>query len=247
MTAENKQPATRGVFSSSAEREKKEITLPSGRKVTVLETTGEAERLLSSIQKNQDLSVINRFLVLVTENLDGKKGKPAESDFKNMLTGDRSFILLNVRKITHGSLVEFNLDCPSCGSKSDHDLDLEESLQEMESYPNGDERVFSVDVGPGKIFFELPSGDTELKIAKTKNPEINTKLRSMKLWEETDNGKFPINLDMLKSKWIVELRKALKENEYKLDTTASVQCPNCNHVSHVDIMGSIDFLFPAST
>lgn len=236
-----------GVFSSNLQRDKKDIILPSGRKITVLETTGAAEKLLSSIQKNQDLSLINRFLTLVTENLDDKAGKTSEDDFKTMLTGDRSFVLLHVRAITHGLEVEFHYDCPHCGQSSDHELSLNDCIETMEPYPNGDKRVFEVDVGPGTIFFELSNGETELKIAKTKNPEINTKLRSMKLWEKTEKGKFPINLDNLKSKWIVKLRKALKEKEYKLDTTAKIQCPSCNHATSIDMMGNIDFLFPHST
>ena len=51
---------TKGAFASSPERDRKDIVLPSGRSATVLETTGEAERLLSTLQQNRDLAVINR-------------------------------------------------------------------------------------------------------------------------------------------------------------------------------------------
>lgn len=236
-----------GMFSQLPERDKKDVVLPSGRKITVLETTGHAERLLSSMQKGQDLSVINRFLSLVTENLDGKPGAVAENEFNKMLTGDRSYVLLQVRCISHGSMVDFHLDCPSCGSKSEHELNLHECLDSMVPYPGGDQREFVVNVGPGSIHFELSTGDTEIKIAKIKNPEINTKIRAMKIWEETESGKFPIDLDVLKSKWIADLRKAIKDNECVLDTTAQIQCPSCGLNQRVDIMGNLDFLFPHST
>ena len=183
----------------------------------------------------------------MTENLDGQQGKPSENDFKKMLTGDRSFILLNARKLTHGHLVEFQLDCSSCGSGSEHELNLNECLDDVKPYPHGDQRAFSIHAGPGTIHFELSTGETEIKIAKAKNPEINTKLRCMKMWEETENGKFPINLDVLKSKWIAELRKAIRSHEFKLDTVVRVQCPSCNALSNIDIMGNLDFLFPHST
>lgn len=238
---------TKGAFASSPERDRKDIVLPSGRAATVLETTGEAERLLSTLQQNRDLAVINRFLSLVTENLDGKAGKSNPDDFKSMLTGDRTLILLNVRALSHGSTVNFKLNCPSCGGNSEHEIDLGECLSAMESYPKGDQREFSAEIGPGQIHFELASGETELRIARIKNPEINTKLRCMKVWEETDQGKIPINLDVLKSCWIAELRKAVREAECKLDTSAKITCPDCGMVTTADIMGNLDFLFPHST
>lgn len=238
---------TKGAFASSPNRDRKDITLPSGRSVTVLETTGEAERLLSTLQQNRDLAVINRFLSLVTENLDGKTGKPSPDDFKSMLTGDRTFILLQVRMLSHGPVVNFKLACPSCSANSEHEIALEETVSEMEPYPNADQREFCVGIGPGQIHFELATGETELRIARTKTPEINTKLRCMKIWEETDQGKIPINLDVLKSCWIAELRKAIREAECKLDTTARITCPDCAMVTTADIMGNLDFLFPHST
>ncbi len=237
----------KGVFSANPDREHQEITLPSGRTVTVLETTGEAERLLSSLQQNRDLSIINRFLSLVTENLDGKSGHPSIEDFNGMLTGDRTFILLKSRLLTHGHEVRFNLDCASCGAKSEHEIDLNECLDTLEAYPSGDQRSFSVPIGPGKVHFELSTGETELRIARIKNPEINTKLRCMKIWEETDQGKIPVNLDVFKSSWIAELRRAVRNAECKLDTTVRIKCPECGTMVTADIMGNLDFLFPHST
>lgn len=243
MTAEK----TKGVFSTNPDRERREIVLPSGRAVTVLETTGEAERLLSSLQQNRDLSIINRFLSLVTEDLDGKQGHPSTEEFNAMLTGDRTFILLNSRLLTHGHEVRFRLDCASCGAKSEHEIDLNECLETMEPYPSGDQRDFCVPIGPGKVHFALSTGETELRIARVKNPEINTKLRCMKVWEETDQGRIPVNLDVFKSSWIAELRLAVRNVECKLDTTVRIKCPDCGTMVTADIMGNLDFLFPHST
>ncbi len=237
----------KGAFSTSPAREQREITLPSGRTVTVFETTGEAERLLSSLQQTRDLSVINRFLSLVTENLDGKSGHPTTDDFNGMLTGDRTFILLQARLLTHGHEVHFRLDCASCGAKSEHEINLNDCLDTMEPYPQGDQRSCSVTLGPGTVHFELSTGETELRIARVKNPEINTKLRCMKIWEETDQGKIPVNLDVFKSSWIAELRRVIRNVECKLDTTVRIKCPECGTMVTADIMGNLDFLFPHST
>jgi hypothetical protein len=117
----------------------------------------------------------------------------------------------------------------------------------MESYPSGDQRDFCVPIGPGKVHFELSTGETELRIARVKNPEINTKLRCMKVWEETDQGRIPVNLDVFKSSWIAELRRSIRNVECKLDTTVRIKCPDCGTMITADIMGNLDFLFPHST
>jgi len=235
-----------GVFSRTMDRDKAEVTLPSGRKLVVLETTGREERLLSRLEKNKNLDAINEFLASCTENLDGKAGHPAPKDFKKMLTGDRTAILLHVRKLTHGATIDYTHVCQSCASKSEHHIDIDDSLETMKPYPHGDKRDFEVKVGPGVLHYELSTGETEAKIAREDTPDINTKLRSLRLWEQAETGRLPVNIDQLKSKWIAEIRKAVKDAECVLDTMVEVQCPKCSVVARIDMVGNLDFLFPNS-
>lgn len=208
----------------------------------VLETTGEAERLLSQSNHKNDLKVINRFLSLVTQDLEGETLDP--KFFENMLSGDRTKILLEVRCLSHESLVEFQFRCPQCGAESEQEFDLEDCLKAIKPYPSMDQLEFEVEVGPGVLHFELPTGETEIKIAKEKDIEINTKLRCMKIWEEVEGQKVPVNIDKLKSSWIAQLRQEIKAKECQIDTQVDVQCPHCGQNSRFDIMGNPDFLFP---
>lgn len=235
-----------GMFARTVDREKLEVTLPSGRQVIVLETTGREERLLSRLEKNKNLDTINEFLASCTASLDKSDGNPSPKDFKQMLTGDRTAILLHIRKLTHGSIIDYRHYCTSCGAKSDHEINIDDSLEAMQPYPNGDQREIEVAVGPGTIHLELSTGDTEARIAREDTPDINTKLRCMRLWEQNGNGRLPVNLDQLKSKWIAAIRKAVKAAECVLDTMAEVKCPHCATTTRIDMVGNLDFLFPHS-
>lgn len=233
-------------FARTLDREREDITLPSGRKVTVLESTGREERLLSRLENNKNFDVINDFLAMCTEGLDGKSGHPLSKEIKKMLTGDRTTILLYIRKLTHGVVVEHKHTCSNCNAKSDHEVSIDESLKTMKPYPKGDQREFEVSVGPGIIHFEPSNGETEAKIAREDVPDINTKLRCMRMWEETESGKLPVDIDQLKSKWIVDIRRAVKSAECVLDTTMNIKCPHCGTINRLDMVGDLDFLFPHS-
>jgi hypothetical protein len=102
-----------GAFSSPFDREKREFTLPSGRRVTVLETTGREERIISQLKNVDRYDKINEYLSGVTENLDGKPGSQDPSVFEAMLTGDRTYILMCSRVLTHGPVMTYQLKCGS--------------------------------------------------------------------------------------------------------------------------------------
>lgn len=245
-----------GLFAGSFKREEETITLPSGRSAVVLETTGKEEALLrtSSARKDPE-SAMSAFLASCVKNLDGSDKQPTAKDLTDMLSGDRTYLLLAIRKLTHGEIVEYKLTCPECNSRSEHELHIDDIFKTLVPYPNGDNRDFFAEVGPietengsvmGKIWYSLPTGKTEKQIAKVTDRDINIKLRCMSLWEETEKGSFPIDFDNLRSKWIVQLRKSIAANECKLDTTLEVECTQCRARAMTDLTQSFDFLFPAA-
>ena len=235
-----------GFFSGLPNREKSRITLPSGRKITVLETTGREEKILSRMRDRSKVAeTILEYLVSVTEDLDDQKGKISPVQFEEMLVGDRIFILLHARVLTHGSMVRHKHPCPECGSQSEHEIDTQPVIDAMKPYPGGDQREFSLDLGGGVLHYELPNGRHEAKIAKQKDLDINSKLRFLRMWEVTSQGNFPVSLDSLKSKQIAALRQDLRSHECLIDTLVELTCPQCDRVSTVDIVGMSDFLFPS--
>lgn len=237
-----------GFFSNLPEREKKEVVLPSTRTVTVLETTGREEKILSKIQESAKVpEVIGQYLMGIAQDLDGKSGPVNKEDLDDMLVGDRMFILFQSRILTHGPTLSHKTTCGSCGNYGEYEIDLQNILDNAKPYPEGNKREFSIDVGGGVIHFELPNGKTEAKVARNTDMDVNAKLRSIRLWEEGPGGKLPVSVENLKSKNISALRKALREKECFLDTTAMLTCPSCRKVERIDVMSVADFLFPNLT
>lgn len=230
--------ANAGFFSHLPERIKEETTLPSGSVVTVLETTGREEKILSGVQDTSKIpQVMRQYLAGISEGL-------SEEDCDKLLVGDRMYILIKSRILTYGRTFEYKMNCTSCDSYSEHELDLQTILDKCKPYPGGDSREFSVDIDGGTIWFTLPDGKSEIKIAKMKEIDINAKLRAIRVWEKTPKGDMPINIDMLRSRHIAELRKAVKSHECDLDTVAEFKCPTCGHVEKVEVIGLPDFLYP---
>ena len=236
-------------FSNIPEREKREILLPSGRRITVLETTGKEEKILNKIlQDNTKIpETMAQFLSGVTESLDGVDGAPSREAIDNLLVGDRMAILINCRILTHGAGINHNHTCGNCGSSGEYEIDLQHILDSMKPYPEGDKREFSIKIGNGVLYFELPNGKSEAKIHRQKESDYNAKLRSIRLWEESPVGALPVNLDNLKSSQIAELRSAVREKECVLDTMVTMTCQNCGRSEKSDVLGIASFLFPNLT
>lgn len=237
-------PNLSGSFTGNFERSKKEVTLPSGRKVVILETTGKEEKILSKMAEKKSKGVIEEYLASVCQSLDGKE-KPTEKQFQDMLTGDRMMVLLQTRMLTHGNIVNYKLTCPSCNAKSEHEINIEEIANTTVPYPNGDKREFSVKLEEGEVWFELPNGTTEDRIASAEARDINTKITSLRLWEVLQNGeKLPVRVEHLKSKHLSAIRKAVKQQECVMDTAAILHCTSCKTDTTVDAIVNADFLFP---
>lgn len=236
-----------GVFGQNHPREKKEITLPSGRKVTVLEMTGREEMLLK-IRTGKVYDALNAFFGALTEGLDGKEGHPDAKQLDEMLVQDRNLILLEIRRLTHGDVVERKGKCgqPTCGADMEHEIDLKDVVATLKPYPHGDQREFSVKTAAGEIFYELPTGNSERSL-ESDNGElnINSHLSKLRLWEVTPSGNMPVRVEDLKSKYIVALRKSVRDNSAVLDTTVTLTCPRCHGENTVNVLGDRDFLFPA--
>lgn len=241
------QPKT-SFFSALPERDEKEIELPSGRTITVMETTGREEKIAGKFNDNsKQADVIAQFLAGVSKNLDGKEGPVTREALDNMLIGDQVRILIESRILTHGPLLTYKTDCAGCGSYGEYELNIQDILDKATPYPCGDQRKFSVELDGGVLYFELADGKVQTKNLRTQVPDANTKLRNMHLWEEGPDGPLPVSVDTLKSRQISKLRQAVREKEYEMDTILSFKCTSCGRTDSVNIIGVPSFLFPNLT
>jgi hypothetical protein len=233
-----------GAFGRTPTRDSLEVNLPSGRKITILETTGQEEKLFRFNGKKNLADLVNKFYAGICRNLDGKEGQTTPIQFEEMLIGDRTAILFYSRIVSHGSLMNYTLDCPHCESKSEHEIDIQEIMDKIKPYPLGEAREASAVLSQGTVYFELPTGVTEKKANEKDDIDVNAQLQLVNIWEKTANGRMPIRLENLRAKDIALLRKALRDNQCSIDSIVKVICTSCEKISRINLAGDAAFLFP---
>lgn len=92
-------------------------------------------------------------------------GRPAkQSDFDEMLLGDRDAVLLGIRKITFGDRVPVNIPCSGCGSMREVVVDLNTDIPVKELEDPINDRRFEVTLKVGTALVSLPNGLTQRKL-----------------------------------------------------------------------------------
>ena len=100
-----------------------DYVLPGGSHASLTEMTGVDEENIAkpSVAKN-----LSRVMTILLQNrvssLDGKK--PSEEAIRNLLTGDRDFLMLRLRQISLGNEYERDVTCGSCKKKFEVRVDL---------------------------------------------------------------------------------------------------------------------------
>ena len=92
-------------------------------------------------------------------------GRPVkQTDFDEMLLGDRDAVLLGIRKITFGDTVNASVFCGKCEVVRDVTIDLNKDIEVKELTDPVNERVFNVELRVGNALVSLPNGLTQRKI-----------------------------------------------------------------------------------
>jgi len=191
-------------------------------------------------------AVVNRLLIDSIKDLDGAAGTVSETQVDDLLQGDRLAIILYLRVLTHGPIITYKLDCPSCKQKSEHEIDIQPVLDSIVPYPNWNAREFSIDLSGSAVFFNLPTGVTEKKISESSLRDVNARLAAMDIWEKHGEGKMMLQIDTMRSRDIATLRKSVRDLECEIDSTVQVNC-ECGETFARGILENHDFLFPNLT
>lgn len=131
----------------------REITLPSGRTVTLKPVTGKVEAILEDKRLVQSGEAVDRVMAEVVEEVDGAAFASPQEKLKvilDMLTGDRNYLLLQIRLLAHGPKMVFNAKCPACNETSGYEADLEDMLR------TGELKIHEYDPSPIRV--ELSDG-----------------------------------------------------------------------------------------
>lgn len=228
------------------------ITLPSGRTAEIKEFTAEAERLLDNKQEMKSGRWLNKYMAKALVALDDKPVSSNEGEVVNalldMLSGDRNYLLLQIRMMNYGSDLTFSYKCPKCGKTSGYSLDLQEMLNDgtLKVYPYREDMPLIVKTRGGIAEIEYPTGRQEQWLASLPNMDrIHIAMAFCRMF----NGKPPEYKDFanLFAKDIAEIRKAGNSLKGGLDAEIELDCLECDNSYSVMLYQIPDFFTPLMT
>lgn len=214
--------------------------------ITVRELSGHEEDILAH-PKMSPYKKINELLSGCLLKLGGVEDRKfiAES-VKNMLSGDRTFLLIAIRRVTLGDAYTFADKCPECEAESLYTIDL----SQLEPVNNEDTtKRFHEDILPsGKTvkWHYLNGRDEEKQQGQNKDD-----LTSMGILVRLDllEGKAPKIGDVkaLGQRDRQFLRNLFQEKEPGLDVNLEMQCSSCEHEFTRELELEPSFFYPSQT
>ena len=228
------------------------ITLPSGIVAEIQELTAEAERVLDDKQEIKSGKWLNKFMAKALVSLDGeplpKNEGEAISLLLDMKSGDRNYLLLQIRILNYGSEMSFNHECPNCGKVSGYSLNLQEMLDDgtLKVYPYRDDMPIVVQTRGGIAEIDYPTGRIEQWVAGLKKRD---RIHLAMAMCSNFNGHPPEYKEFagLFVKDISEIRKIGNNLKGGLDPTIELDCPECESSYNVMLHEIPDFFTPLTT
>lgn len=214
----------------------------------VREIRGHEEDLLGS-DKVKPIDKLTEIIARCTVKL-GDRTEPGfiQRAASEMTVGDRSVLILAIRRFTLGDVYPFQDVCPNpnCKLKSLYQVDL--STLEQRPMEDPMRRVYDVNLpSGGTARFHVMTGLDEARIAKFQTDQLSQSLLARL---ELLNGNSPLLADVkrLDMRDRNALRDAFEEVEGGLDTSIQMQCPECQHEFERDLdIGQQGFFFPSRT
>lgn len=202
------------------------------------------ENILANRRNWKNAAAINNVLqaCMVTESVD----------VMELLIGDRTFALIQLRRLTYGDEYAFKVNCPACQTR----FEWEENLGDLEVRYLEDpgqaapDHVFSFTFPKtGRtIKWRLLRGKDEQKLAAARrdNPDglvtFSMLLRTVEIeGEKAVNRRF---FDELPGSDAAAFRAEVQAKECGVETTVVVDCPECGGSFDLDLPIGPDFFLP---
>lgn len=239
----------------------KEITLPSGRVITIRELNGTDEGILS----NQSLAEQNKNTAafisgLVVADPGAKGGKPTVEQVMQWPVNDKYYALMAIRRLSYGDIVKFPYICPRCEKRSTFKEDLslfdyspeeenpeiKRSTYNIKKYPTQTNEV-TLTLSSGKVI-KYNLLNTESEKVKLDTPEdarninLDFTIRGLKILM---NGEYTRvhHFGIFGPSDLRELRKSLTDNDLTFTPLTLVAC-SCGNKEYHNILSVSDFFYP---
>lgn len=143
--------------------------------------------------------------------------RPVNCDLvRQMLVGDREFLMLQLRRITLGDHVQAVVNCPECGSKMDVDFRLDEVS--VQAQPQTQES-FTLDLPGRSVRFRLPNGGDQEDVVH--DPDPVGALLGRCLVDDADQA--------LSSDEREAVMAEMERLAPQVDVELELGCPECSH------------------
>ncbi len=215
--------------------------------VKVREMTGNEEDLLTS-KATPFHKKMNELLARCIERI-GTITDPAKivAAVPELTIGDRTFLVFAIRRVSLGEEFHFHEKCSECKKESLFSVNIGDL--DLKRMPDPSKRLFENKMPSGKVvrYRTMIGRDEErlAKIAKVDDPLSVT----MQMRVESIDGQ-PATLADLKKLSLKDrnfLREKFEDTDGGVDTSAEMQCPNCNTEFKSDIdVSQVGFFFPSA-
>ncbi len=184
---------------------------------------------------------------------------------RDMLTGDRTAIMVALRTTGYGPEYKVRVECPECENASDYTFDLSKlPLKRLEIEPiekNSNVFEFSLPVSRARVKFKFLTGADEEDIAVTHARKKKAGLEStadsdavtsgllhaiISINGITDRSQIAAALPRMPAYDSQALRKYIQTNEPGVQMKGHIECVHCEYEGEVDMPIGASFFWPGA-
>lgn len=246
------------------EGNKMDVFLPSSNKVTIRETNGGDDELLSNLYEIQKGSNTPQFLASIITFDQNLGRKPTVAEVLNYPKNDQWYLMLVQRIMNRGSDLVFPYKCqqPTCKDKPEmeftEDLSLFDGRLGDENYKPGPYQIMKYPLGAlsqhrfktssGHSYqFDIMTGVHEKKLLevsdKSQNKNTMLTLRNLKMLQG-QNWISVLSFSSIPSKIMSEIRREVALNDPEFNPIVTGECINCGTPFAMSLWGMPDFFWP---
>jgi hypothetical protein len=241
--------------------------LPSGNTVSIRETNGADDEILSNLYDIQQGSNMPLFLCSIITHDSALGRKPLVAEVLNYPKNDQWYLMLIQRIMNRGSELVFDYKCPhkTCKDKPTQSFTEDLSLLEGDlsdskyrpgknqimKYPLGSSLQHEFKTSSGQLIrFDIMTGVHEKKLLeigdKTQNKNTMLVVRNIQIYQNdewvniTSFAQFP-------SKVLSEIRKEVARVDPEFNPVVSGECEYCSKPFASSLWGMADFFWPGET
>lgn len=225
-----------------------EITLPDSSVVTIRESNGEDEGILSQIGNMRDGSNLHAFLAsIITQPENTTPAIVATWPLNNIF-----YLMYRQRIFNLGKDFTFKEECQNCGDGVEHEF--EQDAMEFDNfppYPQGLKRVIEFQTSSAKTLrYNIVTGLVQKIQLDTPQDALNKNIpmleRELEIYK--DGNWTPVKTFYnFSSKEMLEIRKNIKTNDPQFNPIVKFSCPKCKAPGRTPLLNISSFYWPEET